>query len=307
MKIKLLIATCLALPCFGLASTCLAQPVSWISAGGSALENAQAVSVTVYRSENQTAAVSVDYATKDGTAKAGVDYTPASGALSFAPGETERTISIPLGEDNGLLDGDRWFRFLLTNGTGGAVIESSEVTVFIQDNEVPANLDYSFDPIIDGNIFDLAPLVDGKILIGGYFTRVNGVERSGLACLNADGSLASAFQTRLLYADQPGSVSQVTPLPDGRVYIAGAFDSVNGAERPGLARLLQDGSLDLSFAPTNSNSWYGTIVQTDGKIVALTVPDGLVRLNLDGWRDSSFVTTLFTNWNIYAFAEHTND
>jgi hypothetical protein len=142
-------ATCLALQCLGLASTCLAQPVSRISSGGgSALEGAQAVSVTVHRGENQTAAVSVDYSTKDGTAKAGVDYTPASGTLSFAAGETERTISIPLGEDNGLLDGDRWFSFLLTNATGGAVIESSEVKVFIQDNEVPANLDYSFNPVI---------------------------------------------------------------------------------------------------------------------------------------------------------------
>jgi len=98
-----------------------------------------------------TAAVNVDYTTKDGTAKAGVDYTAASGKLSFAPGETERTISIPLGEDNGLLDGNRWFSFLLTGVSGGAVIEPSEVTVFIQDNEVPANLDYSFNPVISPN------------------------------------------------------------------------------------------------------------------------------------------------------------
>ena len=90
MKTKLSIAICLALQCYGLASMCLSQPVPWISSGGgSALENAQAVSVTVYRWENLTAAVSVDYSTKDGTAKAGVDYTPASGTLSFAPGEAD--------------------------------------------------------------------------------------------------------------------------------------------------------------------------------------------------------------------------
>src|SRR5205809_415648 len=99
-----LLATCLALQCFGLASMCLAQAVPRISSGGgTALENAHAVSVTVYRWENLTAAVSVDYATKDATAKAGVDYSPASGTLSFASGETERTISITLGEDNGLM------------------------------------------------------------------------------------------------------------------------------------------------------------------------------------------------------------
>ena len=152
MKTKPLFASWLALQCFGLASTCLAQPVPHIgSEGGSALENAQAVSATVSRWGDLTAAVNVDYTTKDGTAKAGVDYTAASGKLSFAPGETERTISIPLGEDNGLLDGNRWFSFLLTGVSGGAVIEPSEVTVFVQDNEVPANLDYSFNPVISPN------------------------------------------------------------------------------------------------------------------------------------------------------------
>ena len=135
VKTKLLIAICSALHYFGLALMCLAQPVPRIgTGGGSALENARSVSVTVYRSENQTAAVSIDYSTKDGTAKAGVDYTAVSGTLAFAAGETEKTISFPLGEDNGLLDGDRWFSFLLTNATSGAVIDSSEVKVFIQDN-----------------------------------------------------------------------------------------------------------------------------------------------------------------------------
>jgi hypothetical protein len=46
--------------------------------------------------------------------------------------------------------------------------------LFSQDNEVPANLDYSFKPVIDGSILDLAALPDGKLLVAGDFTRVNG-------------------------------------------------------------------------------------------------------------------------------------
>jgi uncharacterized delta-60 repeat protein len=261
----------------------------------------------VHRGENQTVAVSVDYTTKDGTAKAGVDYTPAFGTLSFAAGETERTISIPLGEDNGVLDGDRWFSFLLTNATGGAVIESSEVKVFIQDNELPTNLDYSFNPVISpnyGESLSFATLPDGKLVIGGYqFTRVNGVERSGLVCLNADGSLALPFQTRLLYTGQPGGVSQVTPLPDGRLYIAGNFDTVNGVERRGLARLFQDGSLDLSFAPTTPFDYpFNILVQSDGKIVGVSVTE-LVRLDPSGIKDNSFLVP-FAFETTSALAEH---
>ena len=43
--------------------------------------------------------VSVDYATKDGTATAGSDYTATSGTLTFAAGETAKTVSVPLLDD----------------------------------------------------------------------------------------------------------------------------------------------------------------------------------------------------------------
>ena len=43
--------------------------------------------------------VTVDYATRDGTARAGSDYTDTSGALTFAPGETEKTVSVPVIDD----------------------------------------------------------------------------------------------------------------------------------------------------------------------------------------------------------------
>jgi len=197
-----------------------------------------------------------------GTAKAGVDYTTVSGTLAFAAGETEKTISIPLSADDGVVGGDKIFRVFLTNATGGALIETDEGIVTIQDNEIPANLDYSFNPVISseygGEVLSFATLPDGKLVIGGYFTRVNGAERSGLACLNADGSLASAFQTSDFAG---GGVYKITPLPDGRIYIAGYFDSVNGVERPGLARLLPNGALDSSFTPTNNLDYFWETVR----------------------------------------------
>jgi chitinase len=41
-------------------------------------------------------AVSVSYATRDGTASAGLDYTPATGSLTFAPGETAKCVPVPI-------------------------------------------------------------------------------------------------------------------------------------------------------------------------------------------------------------------
>ena len=49
--------------------------------------------------EAQTSAVSVRYATSDGTATAGTDYVAVSGALRFAPGEVQKTVSVPVLND----------------------------------------------------------------------------------------------------------------------------------------------------------------------------------------------------------------
>lgn len=49
---------------------------------------------TVTLSEATTVEVSVDYRTTEGTATEGVDYVGASGSLTFAPGETEKVVSV---------------------------------------------------------------------------------------------------------------------------------------------------------------------------------------------------------------------
>ena len=48
----------------------------------------------------QGSAVSVRYATSDGTASAGLDYEAVSGMLRFEPGETAKTVSVPVIDDD---------------------------------------------------------------------------------------------------------------------------------------------------------------------------------------------------------------
>ena len=57
-----------------------------------------AFAVTLDRAAS--AAVRVDYATSDGTAQAGSDYTAATGSLTFAPGETAKTVSVTVLDDS---------------------------------------------------------------------------------------------------------------------------------------------------------------------------------------------------------------
>ena len=61
--------------------------------------------------------MSVDYATADGTAKAGEDYTAVSGTLSFAAGETEKTVHVPILDDE-VDEGREQFEMRLSNESG---------------------------------------------------------------------------------------------------------------------------------------------------------------------------------------------
>ena len=54
---------------------------------------------TVKLNQPSSERVSVKYRTRNGTAKAGSDYTERSGKLVFAPGETVKTVSVPVLDD----------------------------------------------------------------------------------------------------------------------------------------------------------------------------------------------------------------
>ena len=87
-------------------------------AGGRAREGRDA-SVGFAVTLNRAAAhrVSVDYATADGTATAGSDYTATSGTLTFAPGETAKTVTVAL-LDDAIDEGKETFTLKLSNPRG---------------------------------------------------------------------------------------------------------------------------------------------------------------------------------------------
>src|SRR5262249_19719997 len=57
---------------------------------------ASSASVVVLRTGGATGTVTASYATGGGNARPGVDYMPVSGVLTFGPGETTKTIAVPL-------------------------------------------------------------------------------------------------------------------------------------------------------------------------------------------------------------------
>ena len=82
-----------------------------------------------------TSTVTVRYGTANGTAQAGVDYQSASGTLTFAPGQTSQTISVPvLGGVVGT--SSKTFSVTLSNPSS-ATLARTQATGTITDNINP--------------------------------------------------------------------------------------------------------------------------------------------------------------------------
>jgi hypothetical protein len=96
-------------------------------------ENSAAATLTVNLSVAAWTTVTLDYTTVDGSALAESDYTPVSGTLSFAPGETSKTISLPIVND-AVTETEESFGLNLSNAVN-AIIETSAATVTIQDDD----------------------------------------------------------------------------------------------------------------------------------------------------------------------------
>ena len=78
-------------------------------------------------------AVTVDYATADGSAKAGDDYRAVSGTLTFAVGETSKTVDVTVIDD--ILDEGRETFLLKLSNARGAHIEDGEATAAIVNSD----------------------------------------------------------------------------------------------------------------------------------------------------------------------------
>jgi len=152
----------------------------------------------------------------------------------------------------------------------------------------PGAIDYSFNTgsSFDNIIFSIQEQSDGKIIFGGAFTYYNGVAQGRIARLNTDGSLDSSFNTGIGFDDE---VHAVAVQADGKILVAGYFDSYNGTPGKGLVRLNTNGSIDASFNATILPTATDVALQPDGKIlIAQYGPGDLSRLKPDGSLDPSF-------------------
>jgi len=105
---------------------------------------------------------------------------------------------------------------------------------------------FSTSAAANGTIYSMVAQLDGKLVIGGDFTTVDGVVRNRIARLNTDGSLDLFFDVG---TGADGTVYSVALTPDEHVIIGGDFYFVNGLPRRGVARLNPDDPIDVQILP----------------------------------------------------------
>jgi hypothetical protein len=84
--------------------------------------------------------VTVNYSTVNDTAEDGVDFSGGSGSITFAPGETEKTISIPI-IDNPYYEANKQFQVLLSDPIN-ATLDNDSTTVTIVNDEDPLSIGF---------------------------------------------------------------------------------------------------------------------------------------------------------------------
>lgn len=181
--------------------------------------------------------------------------------------------------------------FLSVNGT-----ESPDVARLNTDGSVDPS--YSTGTGFNSYVYDPILLSDDKLLVTGYSTEYAGHPVTGVARLNMDGSYDVSFTPQAMSPNGTGGRC-LAEQADGRILLGGAFDAYGGVPRSNLARLFPDGTLDPSFDPGvgPNNTVKAVAVAPDGKIFVIGDFDewnnqpcgGLVRLNVDGSLDSSFL------------------
>jgi uncharacterized delta-60 repeat protein len=216
---------------------------------------------------------------------------------------------------NGLVD-QTFITNLVNNGANGtvwSVLPLADGKVVVAGNFTEFNgqpnvriIRLNMDGTVDTNftrgvgpnatVYALAQQKDGKILLAGNFTSVDGQPRIRIARLDTDGRLDDSFKPGL---GPNAAVYDMELQEDQKIVIAGEFTEVNGFPRSGLARLNADkapeieglavvnGDLQLTFTSTSGKTYevqestdlatwltIRTVTATDSTTVVTGLPTG---------------------------------
>jgi uncharacterized delta-60 repeat protein len=132
-----------------------------------------------------------------------------------------------------------------------------------------------FEVNVNGQVNAIAVQTDGKILIGGGFSQVNGITRNNLARLNANRTVDTSFDP-----SPNGGIFAITLDPNGSILVGGGFSTIAGGSRNAIARLAIIGGTLESLDASVNDFVYSIAVDSSGNVLIggrFTFVDGLSR------------------------------
>jgi uncharacterized delta-60 repeat protein len=155
--------------------------------------------------------------------------------------------------------------------------------------ETDGSLDTSFDPgagvtgTAQAQVHSIALQPDGKLLLGGLFSHVDGVARANLARVHSDGSLDASFDPG---SGANGRVHVLALEAHGRVWIGGEFTQLGGVVRTRLARVFAYDAPPIAYctAGTSSNGCTPALSAVGSASVALNSGFTLSASGVEGQR-----------------------
>jgi predicted outer membrane repeat protein len=167
--------------------------------------NSAVFTVTLSPASSQN--VTVNYATADGTASAPGDYAATSGALTFTPGQTVRTVAVPLVTD-GNNEPDENFHMTLSNAANAVILIPAATGVILNDDGLPA-LNIADAEVVEGNGGTVTASFAVNLSVASPTTvTVNYASADGTATAPAD---YTAVSGALTFA--PGETSKQVAVP----------------------------------------------------------------------------------------------
>ena len=106
--------------------------------------------------------ITVSYRTQDGDAKAGQDYVEKSGDLTFAPGETEKTVPVSVLDDD-IEDSGETFRLVIENPSYGELADAQATGTIRNTDEYPGGR-------FPGDDYGESPGTAGSVAVGSSTT-----------------------------------------------------------------------------------------------------------------------------------------
>lgn len=222
-------------------------PTVSIADAGPVLEGSSGTIPALFRvtlSPSSRGQVTVALATADGTATAASgDYASTTGTLTFAPGETIKTISVSVNGDT-RLEPDETFFVNLSNPTNASIVNAQGIGTIVNDDlatSVPIT-EYRI-PTTGGTPYGITAGPDGAL----WFTEQYG---NKIGRITTSGTITE-YSLPTLFG-QPGSI---TAGSDGALWFTyNAYNPITGSGSNSIGRITTGGAVTLYPAPRGATA-----------------------------------------------------